>query len=175
MSNSGQIKSRRGGFLKNILATAFCIVLLGISFSGAGTCQTISPYAEEPGPWKPYKSGKYFDQLRNIASTYMFSDSNFTFVRFELSDAGIGPVDLFRIPVDRNRHCSGADCYFFVLVASDHSSAPFLTSCQFTQTVLTHLYNPDRTKFFAFEFSCEDALLEVKVTPSHFMAYSTKK
>ena len=173
MSNSRQLKSKRG-VLKSIMATAFCIVLLGIVFSGAAICQT-SPYAWKPGPWEPYKSGKYFGQLQKIAGTYRFSDSSITFVHFELSDVGVGPVDLFRIPVDRNRHCSGADCYFFVLVASDHSSAPFLTSCQFTQAVLTHLFNPDDTRFFAFEFSCEDALLEVKVTPSHFMAYSTKK
>jgi hypothetical protein len=165
---------KRRSLLKNILATAFCACLLGIVFSGAGVCQTPG-YGDKPDQWAPYESGQYFEQLQKIISIYQFADSKITYLRFEITNVGVGPVELFRIPVGRSRDCSENDCYFFALVASDHSDAPLLTPCQFKQAALTHLFNPDGSRFFGFEFSCQDTLLQVKVTPSHFMATSIKK
>jgi hypothetical protein len=155
--------------LKKLLATVFCACLLGTVFSGAGVCQAPG-YGEEPDQWAPYESGQYFGQLQKIVSTYRFPDRKISYLHFELTNVGVGPVELFRIPVGRSRDCSENDCYFFVLVASDHSDAPLVTPCQFKQAALTHLFTPDGSRFFGFEFSCPDTLLQVKVTPTHFMA-----
>jgi hypothetical protein len=173
MSEPKHVTATRS-LLKNILATAFCACLLGIVFSGAGVCQTPG-YGEKPDQWAPYESGQYFDQLQKIVKTYRFDGSKITYLHFEETFAGVGPVELFRIPVSRSRDCSENDCCFFALFAYDHSGAPLLTPCQFTQAALSHLFNPDSSRFFGFEFSCEDALLRVKVTPTHFMAVPIKK
>jgi len=172
MSDSKQTAGRI--FLKKILATPFLVGLLGIASLGTGICQTPG-YGEKPDQWAPYQSGQYFEQLQKIVKTYRFDDSKITYLHFELADVGVRPVELFRIPVSRTRDCSENDCYFFALVASDHSDAPLLTPCQFKQAALTHLFNPDGSRFFGFEFSCEEALLQVKVTPTHFMMIPLKK
>ena len=162
------------GFLKKILATAFLVGLLGVASLGAGICQTPG-YKDKPDEWAPYESGQYFEQLQTIVKTYDFDGSKITYLHFEQTGVGIRPVELFRIPVARTQDCSEKDCYFFVLVAFDHRDAPLMTPCQFKQAALSHLFNPDRSRFFGFEFSCEDALLQVKVTPTHFMAIPVKK
>jgi hypothetical protein len=161
-------------FLKGILATAFCAGLFGILFLGAGVCQTPG-YGKKPDQWAPYESGQYFDRLRKIISTLHFSDRNIAFLHFEDTRAGVGPVELFRIPVGRSRDCRENECYFFVLIASDHRDAPLVTPCQFKQAALSHLFNPDGSRFFGFEFSCAEALLQVKVSPTHFMAIPVEK
>jgi len=61
-----------------------------------------------------------------------------------------------------------------VLLAADLTE-PLLTPCQFTRAELSHLFNPDRSRFFGFEFACADAVLRVKVTPTHFMAIPIQK
>lgn len=155
--------------LKKLMATALVVCLFGVLSLGTGICQAPS-YAEEPGPWVPYTSGRYFGQLQKIVDTYRFSDRKIDYLHFELSDTGVGPVDLFRIPVRRSADCSLSDCYFFVLIASDHSGAPLVTPCQFRGAGLTHLFNPDGSRFYGFEFFCERSVLQVKVTPNHFMA-----
>jgi hypothetical protein len=160
-------------FLKGVIATALCVCLLGVVFSGSGICQTPG-YGRTVDDWAPYESGQYLDRLQKIAGTYQFS-GKITYHRFELSDVGIGPVDLFRIPARQSAHCSGDDCYFFVLIASDYSGAPLVTPCQFKQAVLTHLFNPDSSRTFLFEFTCADALLQVGVTPTSFMAVPVQK
>jgi hypothetical protein len=162
------------GLLKKILRTTVLVGLFGIVFLGAGVCQTPG-YGERPDRWAPYEQGKYFEQLQKIVSIYHFDGSKITYIHFELADVGVGPVELFRIPVVPNEVCSENDCYFYVLVASDHGDAPLMTPCQFKQAALTHLFNPDGSRFFYFEFSCQDTLLQVKVTPTHLMAISIKK
>ena len=162
------------GLLKNILATAFCACLLGIVSLGAGVCQTPG-YGEKPDQWAPYESGQYFEQLQKIVETYRLSGSKITYLHFEETDVGIGPVELFRVPKLRNADCSERDCYLFALIASDHSNAPLVIPCQFKQAALSHLFNPDRSRFFGFEFSCTHTLLQVKVTPTHFMAIPVEK
>ena len=72
--------------------------------------------------------------------------------------------------MSQSADCSSDDCYFFVLIASDYSVAPLVTPCQFRQAGLTHLYNPDGSTFYGFEFLCEGSVLQVKVTSDHFMA-----
>jgi hypothetical protein len=162
------------GFLKNIMATALCACLLGSAYSGVGVCQTPG-YGEKLDRWAPYTSGIYFDQIQGIVKTYLFDGSKITHLHFEENFARVGPVELFRIPVARSRDCSDNDCYFFVLLAHDHRDAPLLTPCQLTQAVLSHLFNPDGSRYFGFEFSCEDTLLRVKVTSTHLMTVSVKK
>ena len=154
--------------------TAFFAVLLGIVFSSAGVCQTPG-YGEEPDQWAPYESGQYFDRLQQIVSTYQLPESKFTYLRFELNDVGIGPVELFRTRAPQNADCSEHDCYFFVLVASDHRDAPLVIPCQFKQARLSHLFTPDGSRFFGFEFSCPKAQHQVKVTPTHFMTIPFEK
>jgi hypothetical protein len=160
-------------FLKKIMTTALYVCLLGVVFCGSGVCQT-SGYGHTVDDWAPYESGPHLDRLQKIAGTYRFS-GKITYHRFELSDVGIGPVDLFRIPARQSAHCSGHDCYFFVLIASDYSDAPLVTPCQFKQAVLTHLFNPDSSRTFLFEFTCADALLQAAVTPTSFMAIPVQK
>ena len=161
-------------FLKNFLATAFCACLLGIVFLSAGICQTPG-YGDRPDQWAPYASGPYFERLQRIVETYRLDASEFAHLHFEITGVGVGPVELFRIPESRSRDCNESQCYFFVLVASDYSNAPLVTPCQFKRAALTHLYNPDRSRFFGFEFSCSETLLQVKVTPTHFMAIPVEK
>jgi hypothetical protein len=103
---------KRRSLLKNILATAFCACLLGIVFSGAGVCQTPG-YGDKPDQWAPYESGQYFEQLQKIISIYQFADSKITYLRFEITNVGVGPVELFRIPVGRSRDCSEKRLLFF--------------------------------------------------------------
>lgn len=88
---------------------------------------------------------------------------------------GVGPVELFRIPVDGDRDCNEDQCYFFILIASDYSNAPLVTPCQFKRIGISHLFNPDRSHFWGLEFSCSEALLQVKVTQTHFMAIPVEK
>jgi hypothetical protein len=148
------------GFLKKMLTTIALVGLLGIVSLGSGVCQTPG-YGEKPDEWAPYERGRYFDQLQEIVKTYEFADGRITYLHFETTAAGIGPVELFRLPGARSRDCGGNGCHFFVLVASDHSG--------------THLFNPDRSRFFGFEFSCPATLLQVKVTPTHLMAITAEK
>jgi hypothetical protein len=162
------------GSLRNFIAMAFFAVLLGIVFSGAGVCQTPG-YGEEPDKWAPYESGKYFDRLQQIVSTYRLPEGKITYLHFESSGASIGPVELFRIPAPQSADCSEHDCYFFILVSSDHRDAPLVIPCQFKQARLSHLFVPDRSRFFGFEFSCPKTLLQVKVTPTHFMTIPVEK
>jgi hypothetical protein len=114
-------------FLKRIMATALCVCLIGAVLSGTGICQT-SGYGQTVDDWAPYESGPHLDRLQKIAGTYRFS-GKITYHRFELSDVGIGPVDLFRIPARQSGDCIDHDCYFFVLIASDYSDAPLVTPC----------------------------------------------
>jgi hypothetical protein len=93
------------GLLKNIMAMAFCVCLLGILSLGAGVCQTPG-YGQKPDQWAPYERGQYFDQLQKIASTYQFDGSKVTYLHFEDAFSGVGPVELFRIPVGRTQDCS---------------------------------------------------------------------
>jgi hypothetical protein len=162
------------GFLKNIMAAALCAGLLGAVFPGAGVCQTPG-YGETPDQWAPYESGQYFDRLQQIVGTYQLPEGKITYLRFELAGVGIGPVELFRIPARQSADCREHDCDFFVLVASDYSDAPLVTPCQFQRAGLTHLFNPDRSRLFGFEFSCSETLLQVKVTPTHFMAIPVER
>jgi hypothetical protein len=173
MSDSKRRKACRG-LLKNILATAFCACLFGIVSLGSGVCQTPG-YGEKPDHWAPYEGGRYFEHLQKIATTYQYPDSKFAYLHFEQTDLGIGPVELFRIPVRPNSSCTESNCYFFVLFASDLGDAPLTTFCQFKRAGLAHLFSPDGTKFWGFDFSCQDTLLQVKVTPTHFMAIPAKK
>jgi hypothetical protein len=173
MSYPKDVKTSRR-HLKNFLATALCGCLLGIAFLDAGICQTPG-YGDKPDQWAPYESGPYFEQLQKIVQTYRFDGSKIAYLHFELTRVGVGPVELFRIPYKRSRDCNEEDCYFFVLVASDYSDAPLVTPCQFKQAALTHLFTPDGSRFFGFEFSCPEALLQVKVTPRHFMAIPVEK
>jgi hypothetical protein len=116
------------GFSKKLMATALCACLLGVIFSGAGVCQAPG-YGEKPDQWAPYERGQYFDQLQKIVSTYQFDGSKITYLHFEDAIAGVGPVELFRIPARQSADCREHDCYFFVLVASDYSDAPLVTPC----------------------------------------------
>jgi hypothetical protein len=173
MSNSKDSKSLRS-LLKDILATTFFVCLLEMAFLGAGICQTPG-YGEKPDQWAPYESGKYFDRLQEILGIYNISGSKIAYLHYELNDVRVGPVELFRIPMSRSLDCGEKVCYFFILIASDHSDSPLLTPCQFKLAALTHLFNPDGSRFFDFEFSCADTVLQVKVTPTHFMAIPVKK
>jgi hypothetical protein len=174
MSYPKVIKANRR-LLKKILATAFCACLLGVVFLGAGICQTPG-YGDKPDQWAPYESGPYSEQLQKIVKTYLFDgDSKITYLHFEETAAGVGSVELFRIPDKQSRDCNEKDCYFFVLVASDYSNAPLVTPCQFKRVGISHFFNPDRSHFWGFEFSCSETLLQVKVTPSHFMAIPIEK
>ena len=101
MSDSKQTAGRI--FLKKILATAFLVGLLGIASLGTGICQTPG-YGEKPDQWAPYENGQYFGQLQKIVSTYRFPDRKISYLHFELTNVGVGPVELFRIPVGRSRH-----------------------------------------------------------------------
>ena len=157
MSESTRAKPTRS-LLKEFMATVFLVCLLGVLSLGSGVCQPFD-YEGEPKRWAPYRSGRYFDQLQKIANAYRFSDSKISYAHFELSNTGVGPVDLFRIPVSQSADCSSDDCYFFVLIASDYSVAPLVTPCQFRQAGLTHLYNPDGSTFYGFEFLCEGSVL----------------
>jgi hypothetical protein len=138
-----------------------------MGFVGAGRCQAPG-YGAKPDEWAPYESGQYFDRLQKILGVYEFSDRKISYLHFEIKDVGVGPVELFRIPAGKS--CSENNCDFFVLVAYDHSDAPLVTPCQFKQAALTHLFNPDGSRFLLFEFACPETLLQVKVTPTHFMA-----
>ena len=164
--------SRR--FLKSFLATTFCACLLGIVFLDAGICQTPG-YGDKPDQWAPYERGKYFEQLQKIVDTYRFDGSKITYLHFEETDIGVGPVELFRIPYKQSRNCNEKDCYFFVLVASGYSDAPLVTPCQFRRAATAHLFNPDDSRLWGFEFSCPETLLQVMVTPKHFMATPVEK
>jgi hypothetical protein len=115
-----------------------------------------------------YTGGRYFDQLQKIISAYRISENKISHAHFELSDTGVGPVELFRIP-DQSADCSSKPCDFFVLIAADYSVAPLVIPCQFGGAGLAHLFNPDGSRFYGFEFSCEGGLLQVKVTSDHFM------
>jgi hypothetical protein len=172
MSYPKDAKTSRRHF-RNFLATALCVCLLGIAFLGAGVCQTPG-YGDKPDQWALYERGPYFEQLQKILRTYRFDGSNITYLHFEES-LGVGPVELFRIPVDRDRDCNEDQCYFFILIASDYSNTPLVTLCQFKRADISHFFNPDRSHFWGFEFSCSETLLQVKVTPTHFMAMSVEK
>jgi hypothetical protein len=162
------------GLLKNILAAAFCACLFGIVSLSPGACQTLG-YGDKPDQWAPYDSGQYFEHLQKIATTYRYPDSKITYLHFEDTYSGIGPIELFRIPVRPNSDCTENNCYFFVLFASNLGDAPLTAFCQFKRAALAHFFSPDGTKFWGFEFECQDTLLQVKVTPTHFMAISVKK
>jgi hypothetical protein len=163
-------KARRGP-LKNLLAMAFGACLLGIASLGAGVCQTPG-YGDKPDQWAPYESGQYADYLQKIIRTYRFSDGKIAHLHFEEDAAGVGPVELFRI--SSGLECNESNCYF-VLFASDVGDAPLITECQFKQAGITHFFNPDRSHFWGFEFSCKDTLLHVQVTKAQFWATSILK
>jgi len=164
--------SRR--LLKNFLATTFCTCLLGIVFLDTGICQAPG-YGDKPDQWAPYERGPYSERLQRIVETYRLDASEFAHLHFEITGVGVGPVELFRIPESRSRDCNESQCYLFVLVASDYTAAPLVTPCQFKRAALTHLFSPDGSRFFGFEFSCSETLLQVKVTPTHFMATPVEK
>jgi hypothetical protein len=155
--------------LKKFMALAFLVYLFGVLSLGSAVCQTPG-YGAKPDQWAPYATGRYFDHLRKIASAYRISDSKIAYLHFELSETGVGPVDLFRIPDRPNSSCDESDCYLFVLFASDYSGTPLVTPCKFKEAGLTHLFNPDGSRFYGFEFLCEGSVLQVKVTSNHFMA-----
>jgi hypothetical protein len=167
---SENVKSGRG-FLKKRLAAILCAGLVGIALSSAGFAQTPG-YGERPDKWASYESGRYFDHLQKIVSTYRFSDWKIAHLHFGANDAELGDVDLFRI--SRGPQCHKDDCCF-VLFSSGMPEAPLITGCQFRWGQTAHFYNPDRSGFWAFEFECEDTLLRVKVTPTHFFPVSILK
>ncbi len=173
MSYPKDVKAIRR-LLKNFLATAFCACLFGIVFIHAGICRTPG-YGNKPDQWAPYESGPYFEQLQKIVETYRFDDSKISYLHFEEREIGVGPVELFRIPAKWGQDCSEKDCYLFVLVASDYSDAPLVTPCQFKRVGISHFFSPDGSHFWGLEFSCSKTLLEVKVTPTHFMAIPVEK
>ena len=160
--------------LKNFLTTTFCGCLLGIAFLGASMCQTPG-YGEKSDQWAPYERGPYSEQLQKIVQTYRFDRSNLTYLHFEETNTGVGPVELFRISYEQSQNCNEKDCYFFVLIASDYSNAPLMTPCQFKRAATAHFFSPDGSRFWGFEFSCSETLLQVKVTPTHFMAIPVEK
>jgi hypothetical protein len=164
--------SRR--LLKNFLATLFLACLLATVFPNAGVGQTPG-YGNKPDQWAPYESGPYSEQLQNIVKTYHFDDGKIAHLHFEEADIGVGPVELFRIPYKQSRNCNEKDCYFFVLVASDYSDAPLVTPCQFRRAATALFFNPDGSRLWGFEFSCSEMLLQVTVTPKHFMAIPLEK
>lgn len=166
-------KARRGP-LKNLLAMAFGACLLGIASLGAGVCQTPG-YGDKPDQWAPYQSGQYFEQLQKILSIHAVADSRIFYLHFEVTDVGVGPVELFRVSEPRSAECSDRDCYLFVLIASDHSNTPLVTPCQFRFALLSHVFNPDGSRAFGFEFSCTHTSLQVRVTPTDLMAISVEK
>jgi hypothetical protein len=125
-------------------------------------------YGEKPNQWASYDSGRYFDRLHQIMETYRLSDSKVDYLHYEQKGLGIGDVDLFRLSL--GPECNEENC-LFLLFASDLGDIPLITPCQFKRAGLAHLFNPDGTKFWGFEFSCgDDGVLQVKVTPTHFMA-----
>lgn len=167
----GDARSSRG-FLKKRLATILCAGLFGIVLSSIGIAQTPG-YGEGPDKWAPYESGRYFDHLQKIVSTYRFSGWKIAYLHFDDNGLLVGDVDLFRI--SRGAECSGdGDCYF-VLFSSEMPEAPLVTACQFRRGQTAHLFNPDGSKFWGFEFECKDTLLQVKVAPTHFFPISILK
>src|SRR5438552_3973376 len=92
MSESTRAKPIRS-LLKKFTATAFLVCLFGVLSLGAGVCQQ-----GWPAEWTPYTGGRYSDQLQKIISAYRISENKISHAHFELSDTGVGPVDLFRIP-----------------------------------------------------------------------------
>ncbi len=99
MSNRDDAKTTPS-FLNRIIAAAFLAGLFAIVFSAEGICQTPG-YGGGPDQWAPYESGRYFEELQKIKHTYQLSDSKIAYLHFELKDVGVGPVELFRIPVGR--------------------------------------------------------------------------
>jgi hypothetical protein len=163
-----EYRSPKIPFLRRIMRRVFCAGMLVIAFSGVGICQ-VPGYGEKPDQWAPYEQGKYFEQLRRLANTYRLPEGKISYLHFELKDGGVGPVEVFRVPMARNEDCHESDCFLFSLVAFDHDETPLVTTCQFKRARLVDLYTPDDLDFFGFEFSCLDTVLQVHVTPTHFM------
>lgn len=162
-----EVSLKRISLLKRLIAAAFTGLMLAVASAGPVVCQSV-----QPDGWKSYDNGRYFDHLQKIAVTYGFSGWKIHHLHFETSGIEIGEIDIFRI--SRVQSCSEADCYF-VLFSSAMPNAPFVTACQFKQGGYVHLFNPDGSNFWGFEFACKETLLQVKVTPTHFFPIPGRK
>ncbi len=158
---------KRISWLRKLIAAAFAGLTLAVAISGPVVCQSA-----QPDGWASYDSGRYFDHLQKIVIAYGFSDWKIHHLHFEASGIEIGAVDIFRI--SRVQDCREDDCYF-VLFSSALPNAPLITACQFKQGGYAHLFNPDGSNFWGFEFACKETLLQVKVTPTHFFAIPLRK
>ncbi len=160
-----------GALFKKNLAVALLIVAFTFACPSAGFSQT-EGYWRKPDNWEPYKDGPYFMRLQEILKTYRLSDSSIAYLHFAGIPPGIGDVELFRIAL--GQECSESTCYF-VLFSSDLGDVPLITQCQFQRMGLAHLFNPDGSNFFGFEFSCQDMLLHVQVTKTQFWVSSVRR
>ena len=157
--------SRIRASLREVLAVA--LLALGVVFSGPAACQTPG-YDLQPDQWAPYESGIYLDRLHALMTTYRMSTAKIDYLRFEIKAWPVGPIELFRVSLDPQ--CSEDRC-FFALFSSDLGDVPFVTFCHFKRGKMGHLFNPDRSNFSGFEFSCRnDDVLQVKVDHVHFGA-----
>lgn len=158
------------------LARLSSAIILVIGLIGAG-CPDQSygqtpGYGQRPDNWAPYKGGPYLEQLQEILKKYHVSGGTIAYLHYEGMPESINSVDLFRISTAEE--CSERTCYF-VIFAADFPKIPLMTECQFLQAGLAHLFNPDGSKFFGFEFSCKESLLHVQVSKTQFWVSSQKK
>lgn len=159
--------------LGRLVAAASLGWMLAVVSAGSGLCQVPDyGYERDQDQWAPYESGRYFDHLQKIVTTYRFSGWKISYLHFEVNGIAIGAVDLFRI--SEGQGCREGSCYF-VLFSSEMPNAPLITECQFKSGGYAHFFNPDGSNFWGFEFSCKETLLQVKVTSTHFFPISVRK
>jgi hypothetical protein len=171
---SGQVwTAQRLGhvLLRSSYAVALFISLIGAGCPDQSHGQTPG-YGQRPDDWAPYISGPYLEKLRDVLKTYRLAGDTIAYLHYEGIPQSINSVDLFR--VSPGQECGEKACYF-VLVASDFPEVPLITECKFQQAGLAHFFNPDGSKFFGFEFSCQESLLHVQVSKTKFWVSSQKK
>ena len=151
--------------LKRLLAIGLMAGLLGIACPADGIGQTPG-YGYQPDQWASYESGPYLARLQKTMQTYGLSGDRIEHLHFDENTIGPGSVELFRL--SRGSECGEGNC-FFVLFATNLGDTPLVTPCQFKDAGIAHFFNPDRTHFWGFEFSCGDLLQQVKVSTDDFM------
>jgi hypothetical protein len=157
--------------LKIYSVVALAAVLIAAGYSSQSYGQAPG-YVKGPDNWAPYTKGPYLEQLQNILKSHRLSGATISYLHYEGIPDSINGVNLFR--VSKGQECSENTCYF-VIVAEDFPKTPLMTECRFIRAGLAHLFNPDGSKFFGFEFSCKESLLHVQVSRTQFWVSSQKK
>jgi hypothetical protein len=171
MFGSRDLRAGLKAIWKSTRSRMFHGVLLTITSVGAAVAQTPG-FGERPDQWALYESGPLRAHIQAILDAEHMLGAKVEYLHFDARDVGLGPVELFRLSLGSD--CSKDFCYF-ALISSNFPNAPLTTICQFAFGALSHMFRPDGSTIFAFEFACPDGLtLQVALSQTHFTLTSKR-